>query len=382
MQFKTIFIITVLTSRMVMPGMPDLSRFMGGKASSIGAPTRSLKMDLTSNKSVNAQSKAQCAVPAGMKLGPKVDLEIDLPVREQPTVDNGASDNGSVQKTKFIIKTYWDCGETVATGQPRVLDSEKMMSSLSAADKARMQGMMSRSAMKMHTWSANESHAYWPGKDPKKITDDANTPGLYELTTNYCGGTSITFDPAQDFLAPIEVSSPGKDAVDLAQPIKIEWKSVPNAKAYVLSAFAGKDHEMVMWTSSAQPDATTDFISTPLSNAEITKYIEKGILLPPTKTSCRIPAGIFKDVGTPMLTITAIGVDKTQEKDTIRTVVTVRSTATVMGAMGGNENQVQEPPADDTEAQPATNDTSSTDQDANKNKRKNPLGKLGDIFRR
>jgi hypothetical protein len=80
---KTLFVISVLTTRMIMPGMPSMPAGMG--VPDMNAPTKTLTMDLTSDKKVNAKSTAQCAVPEGLKLGPKVDLEIDLPVKSTTT---------------------------------------------------------------------------------------------------------------------------------------------------------------------------------------------------------------------------------------------------------------------------------------------------------
>lgn len=200
------------------------------------------------------------------------------------------------------------------------------------------------------------------------------------------------FDKDQDILAPIDVISPGKGEVDLEKTIKIEWKSVPNAQAYLLSAFASKNSEMVTWTSSSQPDVSADFASIALSKSEITDYISRGVLIPPTKTSCRIPAGIFKTVGTPMITVTAFGVDKTQEKDGIRTLVTIRSTASLM--LGGGMGMGEEPEESNAKEETTTKKTESKDTNngdpvdqANKGastaeKVKNTIGRIGNIFKR
>lgn len=391
MQLKTAFVITVLTWRMVMPGMPSLPAGLG--APGIGSPTRTLTLDLTSGKTVDAQSKAECAVPEGMRLGPKVDLQIDLPTTEKPApVTGDTPDKGKVEKPKFVIKSYWDCGEVVPPGQPKIMDSEKLMGALPGGGVDFRQTM--RAAAKRSAAPAEGSRAYWPGRKAKPIKDDAGTPGMWELTTNYCGGTSIAFDKDQDFLAPIEITNPTKGDIDLEQTIKVEWNSVPNAVAYCVSAFAAKEGEMVMWTSSAQPDAAADFTHKALGKEEVKDYITKGILLPATKTSCRIPAGIFKDVGAPGLTVTAIGVDKTQDRDGIKTAITVRSTATVMfGGMGmggkPEDANAKDQPTDEAAAKTDNADAGSGDaaDKANKqadkvDKAKDTLGRLGGIFKR
>ncbi len=277
MGLKTVFIITILTSRMIMPGMPDLSKLPGGfKLPGVGSPARSLRMNLISDKSVDAESKAECAVPEGLQLGPKVNLQINLPTPEQPAPESKSSTSGEGQKTKWVIKKYWGCAEAVRAGQPKVTDSEQMMGGVSA-DPARLQKMMEAMA-KMGSEPVAESLAHWPGNKAKPIKDDASTPGSFELTTNYCGGTSITLDSAQDFLAPIDVVSPGNGGVDMEKAIDIEWKSVPNARAYVITAFAAREGEMIMWTSSDQPEATAFSTSRALTRGEIKSCIDKGIL--------------------------------------------------------------------------------------------------------
>jgi hypothetical protein len=384
---KTVFVITVLTSRMIMPGMPDMSKIPGYKGPAIGAPTRTMRMDLTSDKKVDAKSTAQCAVPEGMLLGPKVDLQIDLPVVAKPTPEGEAPEGKGGEVQKFTIKMYWYCGESVAEGQPRVLDSDAMLKGM-GVDPAKMQQMM-KSMPRGGSLVDDTSHAYWPGDKAKPIKDESHTPGQYDLTTNYCGGTSVAFAETQDFLAPIELVQPGKGKIDLEKTIQLEWKPVPNALAYILTAFAGKEHEMVMWTSASDPDAAKDFMTNPLSGAQLKTLLDNGVLLQPTKTDCRIPAGIFKDMGMPMLTVTAIGEDKVQEKDGIRTVITVRSTATAMLAAGMGQQEEQTPedtPTEATSSDSATTDTTSTTTDQSNtdrpkpNKTKDTINKLKGIF--
>lgn len=383
-KLSTVFVVAVLTTRMIMPGMPDMPA--GMKIPGM-EPTRSLTMTLTSGKDVDAKSKAQCAIPEGLKLGPKVDLQIDLPTRETAPTGKDEAEQTKGEKVKFVMKTYWDCAEVVPPGQPKVIDTDKMMAGMGGG------GMdlskMMQAGAKMAPWRGDGSHAYWPGSKAKPIADGAATPGPWELTTNYCGGTSLTFDEGQDFLAPLDLTSPGKGELDVEKTIKVEWKAVPNAQAYLITAFAAKDSVMVMWTSSAVPDSKLD-ASKALGRDEVKTYIEKGILIPPTKTSCRIPAGIFKEVGAPMLSVTAIGVDKLQEKDGILTMVTVRSMATVMlGNMGlggaPDEAAAEEQPKDEAAGKPESTDANGDpiDKASEKaNKAKDALNKLGNIFKR
>lgn len=375
MHLKSLFVITVLTARMIMPGMPQMPA--GMNMPGMGSPTRTLTLDLTSPKDVDAKSTAVCAIPEGLKLGPKLDLQIDLPTLEKGPIASDGLDKEKMEKTKFVMKSYWDCAEVVPAGQPKITDSEKMMGELPNRN---MNKQPVRKATVRHM--GDPSHAYWPGDKPKPIKDDASLPGLWELTTNYCGGTTIMFDKDQDFLAPIEVISPGKGEIDLAKTIKIEWKSVPNAQGYLLSAFSSNKTEMVMWTSSSEPEVSADFASIALSKSEIKDYISRGILIPPATTSCRIPAGIFKDTGMPMITVTAFGVDKIQEKDGIRTLVTIRSTANLMLSAGMGMDEPKDEATEKTDTGNSNSGDAANKPADNTEKPKNPLGRLGNIFKR
>lgn len=328
---KTLFIIAVSTTQMIMPGMPKM---LGGmKIPGMTGPQRTLTMDLTSDKAANASSKAECAIPEGLKLGPKVDLIIDLPQKSEGTESAPGQDGADSKMGKTVIKYYWMCGETVPQGQPKILDTEKMMAGVPKGRDGKVDTTKLMRMPGIHPEGG--SRAYWPGGENPIKDASQHCPGGYNLTTNYCGGTSVTLDKGQDFLAPIELTSP-KAGVDLAKTIAVEWKPVPNALAYILTAFGSKPNEMIIWTSSGDPDVTADFVYRAIPVDDVTKYIAKGILLPPDKTMCRIPAGIFEGCEAPMLSVIAVGADKLQTKDGIETHVTVRSTATAMlgGGMG------------------------------------------------
>ena len=363
MDISTIFVIAITTARMVMPGMPVIPNMPG--ASDFNAPTRTLTMNLNSGQKADADSKAECAIPEGLKLGPKVNLTIDLPQKTEAVEGTATEDKKETGNTEFRMKAYWGCSEKVLEGQPKIIEFKDMNQSM-------REGMKNRDTKQ--SWSRaieaaeNSSHAYWPGEDDRKIAKDAVCPGDYELTTNYTGGTSITFDKPQDFLAPIDIVSPGKK-IDFEKFIKVEWKTVPNAVAYLLTAFSGSGKETITWTSSSDSNQPMNIQNEALSKAEVEKYIKNGVLLPADATFCCIPAGIFKDTKNAMLTVLAVGADKSQTKDDITTHVIVRSNATVMlGAMdmGGDEVEETSDNKDSGDKKdPAVKDEASADNSAN-----------------
>lgn len=320
---KTLFIITLTTARMLIPGVPTPTT---PGATDFNAPIRTLEMDLTTDKKVDEKSKAECAVPQSLALGPKVELFVDLPKTEKAqTSEPKQPAQEKSEKLEFTLKKYWSCSETVPSGQPKTVKTSDIGPAMGFSPRRMHRArMLDRAAKK----PLEGSYAYWPGHERKNIDKSASAAGEYKLTTNYCGGTTVTLDAEQDFLAPLEVV--GMDKTDLAAPIKVAWKPVPNAVAYLVNAYCATDKETVTWTSSADPDSPTDLNTRPVSKDDLSKYLDSKVLLPPSATSCTVPAGIFNGMGTPMLVVTAFGVDKIQNKDGIETQVVVRSVANVV----------------------------------------------------
>lgn len=366
---KTIFVIAVTTSRMIFPGlpaipdMPDMSAGAKIKIPDFASATKTMTMNLISDKKVDKNSTAQCAVPEDLKVGTPVKLTIDLPVEGTPAPEYVPEKEkvSETSETDFKMKTYWGCSEEVRPGQPKVIDSASIKEAASAVKDKVDLSKTSHSA-----WQNDESHAYWPGSDGKMVSAKSVAPGEYKLTTNYCGGTSLTLAAEQDFLAPIELVGMDKPA-DLEQPIKVEWKSVPNAAAYLLTAFGGTDKETIMWTSSEDPEWThaAEVSGKAISKKNLETWIKSKALLPANATSCMVPRGIFKGCDTAMLMITAIGNDKIQAKDGIETNVVIRSTANLVlgtgpgGAMADVEANVDMEDMEDVEDMPDTPDTPS-----------------------
>lgn len=320
MGLKTVLIIAVTTARMIFPGIPSSWVGSGGdKSADISPAAKTLVIYLSSDQKANSKSWAEVAVPEGLKVGSSVKLEIDLsasgaqegPAAAKPT------DSKPAGTPDVVSKSYWGCGETVLPGQPEVKSAST--ATPAQATKPEAQGS---SAL------PDASSAYWPGFDAKPIESDASAAGKYTLTTNYCGGASVTLDKEQDFLGPIDLIGLDKQA-DLDKPIKIEWKSVPNALAYLINAYGGNRKESIMWTSSAEPNPAPDIEYSAIARQDLDKLIEKKVVLPANATSCIIPAKIFKGSDSVMLTLIAIGSDKSQEKDGVQTRVVVRSSAGV-----------------------------------------------------
>lgn len=306
MEPKTIFVIAVTTARMIMPGLPAMQKIPGMNMPDLSAPKRTLTMSLTSDQKIDKWSKAECAAPEGLKIGPKAALDIAF----SQSSDGGAP--GFESSSKNIDSTM-----KISADMKRATERDQR----------------ARSSIRQGLDNQSGSYAYWPGRDAKEIVADSACPGSYALTTNYCGNTSITFDKPQDFLAPIDLTSLGKSA-GTAKSIKVAWKSIPNAKGYLVTAMGSKDKLMVIWTSASKPDVKLDFAASAIPVDKFADYIKDGVLLPPDVTSCDIPIAIFNKVGNAMLSVTAFGADKVQKNDGIETQVVIRSTAiSILGSI-------------------------------------------------
>ncbi|MCE5323543.1 hypothetical protein LLG46_09555 [bacterium] len=324
---KVLFVITITTARMFMPGMSGLAKIPGMNMPDMSAPTRTITMDLTSDQKPQESYKAECAIPEGLKLGPKVDLKIDIPEKSTTSQESFSEDESTADKSGDMkMKTYWGCGQSIPDGQPKILDTKSM-------------GMISQQSFKSGKLKTSatsriidkdNTHAYWPNGDFKGIAKDAAAaPGDYDLTTNFCGQTKVMLKGTQDFLEAIEIMEPGKKGADVTKAIPIKWKAVANAKAYLLMAFASSGNEIVTWTSSSSPDFPMDLQYKAIKKSDLDDYVKKGILLPGDATSCCIPAGVFSGKESPMLAIIAFGADKIQDRNGIEANVVIRSTATM-----------------------------------------------------
>ncbi|MCE5313537.1 MAG: hypothetical protein ABFD49_02035 [Armatimonadota bacterium] len=298
MALKALFVIAITTSRMIFPGISAISPDVQGKVSDTDPAVRSLTMQLLSNDTA-AKPQASVTLPTGLKLG-------ETAVMQMSAVTPSTAAKGS---DKVTLKTYWGSSEAVEPGQPSVKESDNV---------------------EPRSQQDYKTIAVWPGQSKKgkagQISENASAVGIYNLTADYTGSTFVTLSSEQDFLAPIRLIGLDKN-VDLDKPIKVEWNAVPNALAYMVTAYGGNADETITWTAGSEAGAALNVDNTAFAREELDKLIEQKALLSATTTSATIPAEAFKGSTGVMLLVTAIGADKVQDGDAIRTEVIVRSTA-------------------------------------------------------
>lgn len=299
MELKTLFVITLATARMVFPGVPAGDNLPSSGEVMVPA-ARTITMDLWSNEIARDNSRVEVSLPAGLKITGPASMEIDNSIFKQ------ASDS-QVQLPDITVKDFWGCGEAIPDGQPKITKAKDSADILPFGSLPK------------------KTYAYWPSREDSTVPQNGSAVGSYNLTTDFAGNTAVEIAKEHDFLAALDLKGIDNN-VDLNKPIKIEWKSIPNAQGYVVSAFGGSTEQSINWTSGSDPKAPSKIEYEPLTDEKTKKMIEDKLLLPPDATSCVIPAGVFKEATGAMLTLTAVGKDKVIEKDGITTYILVRST--------------------------------------------------------
>jgi len=110
----------------------------------------------------------------------------------------------------------------------------------------------------------------------------------------------------QDFMPKLALLSQGGGAA----ASQITWQRLPTAQAYFLNAMCGSNDaaatEMVIWSSSDVPEPGWGLMDY-ASNTNVDKWLKEEVLLPASKTTCAIPAGIFAKAEGAMLRGIAYG---------------------------------------------------------------------------
>ena len=228
--------------------------------------------------------KADHFMPAGAKLGKSVALAT-------PKDERGPSDQmpgqREGQKPTGKIYVFWGCGEHAPKGQPVVIDFAK----LSAGQMP--PGMWSGTVLRDWGPSLTNSKTFgrWPAEDRKFVKGDSSLLGAHRVAGNY--SPELAFTLTKDFMAPLRTTATANPSGSTL----LSWNTVPGTTGYSAFLFGGKMGQggqmgdMVMWTSSASRQfggGLTDW----LSPAQVAALVKDRTLMPPSATSCTVPAEV------------------------------------------------------------------------------------------
>ncbi len=282
-----------------MTGMPGMGGVSFGATRGM-MPGRWLDLAVRTQRKP-AGTEAVQAIPAGQAMGPSLTLLPVKPQAEKPGQRGGGSVDEVPEQPKGRLLFYWGCSDSVRPGQPRILDFAKA----GVEDYGKF--MMGRATRDTGA-KAIPGHAVWPNETHhQKVPPQASLTGAHALTgEGLPASLQFSIGPQQDFMPRLALVSQGGGTA----ATQINWQSLPTAQAYFLNAMSGSDNagatEMVIWSSSDVPEPGWGLMDY-ASNANVDKWLKEKVLLPASKTSCAIPAGIFAKAEGAMLRGIAYG---------------------------------------------------------------------------
>jgi hypothetical protein len=270
-----------------MSGM-GMGAMMGGGLGSLlgggGGDNYMLDLRLTSATLAPVQPEKgdHFFLPAA-KMGKSVPLLGDEPSAAQRPERDYDPNRAPMEKPKGRLLMFWGCNAKAPKGQPFIIDFAKMPS-------AKMPPMGMPANMQAYRAAAlarNDNAAWWPnGKSGKQPKSGSSLRGEHRITSAFT--PEIKFSVANDYMASLHVNPS-----DQAGSVLLGWNAVPTATGYIAWAMGGMEHagqggDMVMWTSAGNRDAGVGMDW--LSPAEVHRQIAAKNVMPPSQTSCQIPA--------------------------------------------------------------------------------------------
>ncbi|MBB5685215.1 hypothetical protein [Sphingobium boeckii] len=273
-------------------GMAAMGGGMGGAMSMMfgggDREARSIELRLGSSLSpTGGAPKADHFPPVSAKMGKALPLTSPKPATPgEPGKDKEYSNQ--FQKPKGRLLLYWGCGAKAGKGQPVIIDFSKLA-------KGQMPPNLFTTRVPTPDTGPmltnSRTYGAWPGdKGGKQPTKASSLLGEHRVAGNYA--PEIKFTLGQDFMPAINGKArdlPG-GAADLS------WNSVTNATGYYAWAMGAKDAggdsaDMVWWTSSAARDFGGGLWDW-LPPETVRRLITEKVVMPPTQTSCTIPAEV------------------------------------------------------------------------------------------
>jgi len=270
------------------------SLFGGGGAKNTFGQTHGLSpgrwVDVTLRGS-GPTGEAQLQVPPGF-LSPALALVAPQAAPATPVPEREPDDavvEPHYERPRGKLLMYWGCGPTVRAGQPRVLD----FATMSQADLGKFFVTRSATGRGAHSMPGRP---LWPNPtDARMVPENASLAGAHQF-----GGGGVpdnfrfTLPAAQDLMPALAL----QQRVD-GGATELSWNAAPSARAYFVAAMGaagGSAGEMVLWTSSEQPETGFGLVDYQ-GNAAIDRWLREKILLAPATTSCTVPAGVFAGAG-------------------------------------------------------------------------------------
>ncbi|MFN3820233.1 hypothetical protein, partial [Blastomonas sp.] len=230
--------------------------------------------------------KADHFMPPAAKLGASVPLLTPKPGTRTDEVPEDLPKDFQRPKGRLLI--YWGCGAKAGPGQPVIIDYARLTAGQVPPDLFAGAIAIDRSV----STGNSKTYGEWPNAETRKLVSaDSSLLGEHRIAGNYA--PEISFALAQDFMPAIT----GKASPIAGGATQINWNTVTGATGYyawVMSAKAnskGEFEDMVWWSSSASRQfggALWDWIAP----AQVARLIQQQVVMPPSQTSCTVPAEV------------------------------------------------------------------------------------------
>jgi hypothetical protein len=296
---------SVSTINQTIPGMSEamagMGKMFGGMGGAGFGPRRELKLQINSPQQPPADPLETHDIPPGQKMGKTLPLLIPEAERT-PGRSEGMPSDQKYEKPKFRMLIYWGCSDTVRSGQPKIIDTEKM----SPEEFGKAFSGVSPSPQYPPLPKSGWMYADWPNrKSTLQVPGDSSLQGDHFVHGNYAPEIRFSIGPKHDFMAPVDFTSVQGG---LSDSIKFQWQAIPTAIGYFAMAtgYNQQNGEMIFWSSSEIPDTAYSLLDF-LSPGDVQKFIRDKIVMPPSITTCTVPKGIFKDTEGGMLQFIAYG---------------------------------------------------------------------------
>lgn len=241
-------------------------------------------MDLRLNNPADIPDgySADHTVPDGMKIGPTLPLK-----GERRTTGKGGSSESSSSDAEGRILIYWGCSETVQKGQPLVIDLKAIGKNVSPEVMAMVRQAQARKGggkPAVEGESLPPRTVWWPYADAgfKGIPVESSAVGEHVVKASFMPqDIRYALGSDMDFLEPLNLKAGG----DIKAAVPLNWDGLSRVKGYNLNAVGAAEKEVVIWMAARN----------------------KSPMLPPSQTSCTIPAGIFEKVQMAMVVEEGVG---------------------------------------------------------------------------
>jgi hypothetical protein len=258
-----------------------------------------LMLQLGSSGRAAGEPAAEHLPPAGLQAGASLPLVTPRgAAAPQPT--GNLPRNMERPKGRMLI--YWGCGEHVRDGQPVVIDFASMTAGKvpPAFAAANFKAMIPPNA------ASHATYGEWPNaRSQTRVPAGGSLVGEHVVKGNYSPEIRFTLGAAQDFLAPVTLTS---NTAAASGSVPLVWRPVPGARAWLASTMgAGANGDMVMWSSSETQSAAMalDY----LASSEIARLVQQKVLMPATADRCTVPTEVARAAPQSMLSLVALGGD-------------------------------------------------------------------------